>query len=169
MNWIWNKSALTGTKDGRWRRGGCGASRWSYEDALLDGHGAGKRPGPGGTPDPDAPAAEGADLVCADTSTTLCSGALETTTGPGSWGATRATSSSISRFDLPAACASSVSWFASVRCGTSRRNPVRCTRPELAASKRAGNRRPARATMIRSYAAASENRSSAMQNANIEE
>src|SRR5712664_3803260 len=47
----------------------------------------------------------------------------------------RATSSSISRFDLPAASANTSSWFSLVRWGASARSPARCTCPERTTSR----------------------------------
>src|SRR5216683_7780375 len=52
------------------------------------------------------------------------SGSLRTTVGTDGCGETRATSSSISRFDLPAASANTLLWLSVVRCGASKRNPV---------------------------------------------
>ena len=70
-------------------------------------------------------------------------------------GDSSATSSCTSRFDRPPALASTSSWFAGVRCGASRRTAVRLTRPRSSASRAAGNRRAARATSMRLYAAPS--------------
>src|SRR5216683_2176203 len=97
------------------------------------------------------------------------SGSLRTTVGTGGCGERRATSSSISRFDLPAASASTLHWLSVVRCGASKRNPVRWTFPERTASRITGKRRAARATLIRLQAVSSENPSSPTQKANIEE
>src|SRR5216684_6096912 len=56
-----------------------------------------------------------------------------------------------------------------VRCGATKRNPVRWTFPERTASRITGKRRAARATLIRLQAVSSENPSSPTQKANIEE
>ena len=55
------------------------------------------------------------------------SGSLRITAGTGGFGARHATSSSISRFDLPRAWPRIARWFSAVRWGTSSRNPARCT------------------------------------------
>jgi hypothetical protein len=96
-------------------------------------------------------------------------GSLRTTVGTGGCGHRRATSSSIWRFDLPAASAKTFSWLSVVRCGASKRGPARCTCPERSASKITGMRRAARARSIRLQATSSENPSSPTQKANIEE
>jgi len=51
------------------------------------------------------------------------SGILRTTVGTGGCGDRRATNSSISRFDLPAACDATSRWFSPVSSGTSKRKP----------------------------------------------
>ena len=97
------------------------------------------------------------------------SGSLRTIVGTGGFGARRATSSSISRFDLPAASANTSSWFSVVRCGVSERSPARCTFPERSTSRITGMLRAARAIAIRLQATSSEKPSSQTQKVNIEE
>jgi hypothetical protein len=75
----------------------------------------------------------------------------------------------MSRFDLPAASANTLSWFSVVRCGASKRSPARCTFPERSTSRITGILRAARAIAILLQATSSENPSSKTQKANIEE
>jgi len=137
---------------------GCGTPAGSSSTNSVGSTGAPAETSSPGPPaanvSPGAPAAAGSAASAARAGmgahfTTGHSGSLRITTGTGGSGARRATSSSISRFDLPAACARTASWLSSLRCGASSRSPARCTRPDLAASITAGSRRPERATVIR--------------------
>jgi len=145
------------------------AVNWTLKVSSVSGASTARRAraAPGGGPaiGDGSPAARSADRTVAGAGS---SGSLRISAGMAGCGERRATSSSTPRFDLPAACARTSRWFWSVRCGTSMRSPVRCTCPERTASTMAGNRRAARATVIRAYAASSENPSSSTQNANIE-
>lgn len=149
VNCTLNVSPLSGATTARWfitTDCGAAAERSSTLGDAGSAREAAKAPGGPATAG-SVRSAAGADMGAH--LTMGLSGSLRMITGTGGSGARRATSSSISRFDFPAASARTSSWFPSVRCGASSRSPARCTCPDLAASTTAGIRRPTRATVIR--------------------
>ena len=99
--------------DARGQAGGRGES--SHVAVATDGD-SGAPGSPGGALPADTNEATG---------TTGDAGSRRTTTGASGWGRSEDTSSSIWRFDLWVADASTAAWFSIVRCGASRRTAVK--------------------------------------------